>query len=280
MLPPMTTRSSIPRWLALLPLALMLFLPGAASAAGPYEAAWNGGHITATANADFTEATIETVSVSFDECGTATGETSCTWEARFTLHSDPATRCNPATPEEQVVWSSGTQSGNGTVTDSAKSFPLEGCRGQSLSMVQEFHKTYDETAGPFRITGGSTGGSLFRFGYHPGEEEERRIINESPPASPPPPFVPNFSPAPFLVTSDCRSVTIGDRRFVFSFAQMGCGKATRLAQKRYYNGTAPSGYACRQRAGGVLCWRIGLPEKRLEWRVPGTKPAPQRLSRR
>lgn len=147
---PITTRHSIPRWLALLPLALMLLLPGAASAADSYEAAWNGGQITATANADFTEATIESISVSFDECGTATGETSCTWEARFNLHSDPASRCNTATPEEEVVWSSGTQSGNGTVTDAAKSFPLEGCRGQSLSMVQEFHKTYDETAGPLR----------------------------------------------------------------------------------------------------------------------------------
>ncbi|HET7417329.1 MAG TPA: hypothetical protein VFJ61_06875 [Solirubrobacterales bacterium] len=276
----MTTRLSIARRLALLPLALLFLLPAAASAADPYEASWNGGHITATANADFTAAMIESVSVSFEECGTATGETSCTWEARFSLHSDPATRCNPATPEDQVVWSSGTQSGNGTVTDSAKSFPLEGCRGQSLSMVEEFHKTYDETAGPLRITGGSTGGHLFSFGYHPGEEEERRIVNANPPAAPLPPFVPNFSPAPFLVASDCHSLTIDRQRFVFSFARLGCGKATGLAQKRYYNGTAPSGYACRRRAGGVLCWRSGRPEKRLEWRLPGTKPAPQDLSRR
>lgn len=274
MLPlPMTTPIPILRWLALLPLAPALLLPTDASAADAYEASWNGGQITATANADFTEATIETVSVSFDECETATGETSCTWEARFILESDQASRCNPTTPEEQVVWSSGNQSGNGTVTDSGKRFPLEGCRGQSLSMVEEFHKTYDETAGPFRITGGSTGGSLFSFGYHPGEEEEQRIINANSPASPPPPFVPNFSPAPFVLASDCRSVTIGDQRFVFSFAHLGCGKAFRLAQKRYYNGAAPTGYACHRRAGGVLCWRQGQPQKHLEWRLPGTKPA-------
>jgi hypothetical protein len=280
---PMTTRPSIPRWLALLPLALALLSPGTASAADAYEASWNGGHVTATANADFTDATIETVSVSFDECETATGETSCTWEARFSLHSDPASRCNPATPDEQVVWSSGTQSGNGTVTDSAKSFPLEGCPGQSLWMAQEFHKTYDETAGPFRITGGSTGGWLFNFGYRPGEEEEQRIINASPAASPPTPFVPNSSPASFVLASNCRSVTIGDKRFVFAFERIGCGKAFRLAQKRYYNGTPPSGYACRQRAGGILCWRKGQPEKHLEWRLLGTKPprlSLQDLSRR
>ena len=266
----MTKLFSIRRLLALVPLALLL-LPASASAAETYEASWNSGHLTATANAAFTEATIEGVSVSFEECGTATGETSCTWEAIATLRSNPETRCDAGTPETQVAWDSGPQSGNGTVTDGPKSFPLEGCRGQSLSMRVEFHKTYDETAGPLRITGGASEWPLFTFGYHPVEEIERQIIEAST-APTPPPF-----PAPVILTvaPDCRSLTVGNVSYVFAFRRMGCTKASNLAKMRNISGQAPSAYNCRnlKASRGVLCWREGHPEKYLEWRLPGTKPA-------
>jgi len=256
--------------LALLPLALLMLLAGDAAADDVYEAAWSGGHLTATANADFTEATIESVAASFDGCGTATGETSCTWEAIATLHAGDD-RCNPSTPKEQVVWDSGPQTGNGGVDDGPMTFALEGCRGQSLSMRLESHKTY-EPGGPLVSSGGASIWGLFTFGYHPVEEAEQRIIDASPPAAPSPP------PVPHLVTfaSDCRSLAIDGVSYVFSFRRIGCHKASNLVKMRQVSGRAPSGYHCRDvpANGGVICWRAGHREKRLEWRLPGTKPAP------
>jgi hypothetical protein len=253
----------------LLPLALLMVPASNAAAADVYEAAWNGGHLTATANPDFTEATIESVSVSFDGCGTSTGETGCTWEATVTLHSGDK-RCDPSTPEEEVVWDSGLQAGNGSLGDGPKTFALEGCRGQSLSMRLEHDKTY-ESGGPVVGSGGASIWPLFTFGYHPVQEEEQRIIDASPPATLPPP------PAPSLLTvaEDCRSLTIGGTSYAFSFRRIGCHKATNLAKMRHVSGGAPNGYRCRNVAanGGVICWRIGHREKHLEWRLPGTKPA-------
>src|SRR5690349_19217939 len=100
---PMTRPRKIRHLPALLALALLALPAGKAAADDIYEAGWNGGHLTATANADFTEATIESVTASLDNCGTDPKETSCTWEAIATLHSGDD-RCNPATPEDQVVW--------------------------------------------------------------------------------------------------------------------------------------------------------------------------------
>jgi hypothetical protein len=265
----MTKPWTIRPLLALLPLALLILPAGSASAADVYEAAWDGGHLTATANAGFTAATIESVSVSFDGCGTTAGETGCTWEAIVTLHSG-SERCNPATPADQVVWDSGLQTGNGSIADGPKTFALEGCRGQSLSMRLEHDKTY-ESGGPVVGSGGASVWGLFTFGYHPIAEAEQRIIEASPPAVLPPP------PAPSLLTvaADCRSLTIDDASYVFSFRRIGCHKAANLAKMRHLSGRAPSGYHCRNVAanGGVVCWRIEHRDKRLEWRLPGTKPA-------
>ncbi len=91
-----------------------------------------------------------------------------------------------------------------------------------------------------------------------------------------PPFAPNFTPKGMGVAPDCRSLTIGNVHYVFSFRRMGCWKAGVLAQKQYASGVAPGGYACRHRAGGMLCWRRGQPQKYLEWRLPGTKPSQPR----
>jgi hypothetical protein len=265
----MTARSPVRRLTALLPLALVLLLPGAASA-DSYSTSWDRGQLIVSANAEFTKATIENVSASFDECETATGEASCTWEVILTLHSDPERRCNPATPEDQVVWSSGPQSGNGTLADGSKSFPLEGCPGQNLLIRIEWHKTYDESGGPVIQTGGASQWALFPFGSHPIEEIERQIRDASPPATIPPPPIPTA----LVVAGDCRSLMIGNVVYLFSFRRIGCHKASNLAAMRHVSGGAPGGYHCRNggAGGGVLCWRVGHPEKRLEWRLPGTKP--------
>jgi hypothetical protein len=253
-----------------LPLALLMSAPAAAGA-DTYESSWDGGQIALSDTADFTQATIDHISASFDECGTATGETSCTWEIVLTLHSNPETRCNPATPEDQVVWQSGPQPGNGSFEDGGDSFALEGCRGQNLLIYIGWKKTYDETAGPFRVSGAGSQWALFPFGYHPFEEAERRVIEANPPAAIPPPPTPSL----LAVAGDCRSLTIGGVNYVFSFRRISCAKASNLAKMRHISGQAPSGYRCRnvQANGGVICWRDGHREKRLEWRLPGTKPA-------
>lgn len=268
----MTKPAPTRRLLALLPLALLLLAPATAAAADSYESTWNGGHLTATANVDFTEATIESVSVGFDGCGTQPAEATCAWNAKAILYSH-ADRCDPATPEEQVVWDSGWQSGNGTVTDGPISFALEGCRGQTLLFRIGESKSYEESSAPppwVEIEGASLW-PLFTFGYHPVAEEEQRIINASPPASLPP-FEPNFTPQGMRVASGCRSLTVAEARYVFAFKRMGCWKASMLAQRRYSTGAAPDGYACRQQPRGVRCWREGQPQKYLEWHLPGTKP--------
>lgn len=179
-----------------------------------------------------------------------------------------------ATDTYEASWDSGLQSGNGTVSAGPRSFPLEGCRGQSLSMHLEFHKTYDETAGPFRITGGGETWSLLTFGYQPVEEIEQRIIDASPPAVIPPPPTPSI----LTVAADCRSLTIGNVSYAFSFRRISCRTATDLAKMRHISGKAPGGYHCRnvQVNDGVLCWRADHPEKYLEWRLPRTRSAHRR----
>lgn len=270
------------RWLALLSIvaalaASLIVSPASASATDTYEASFNGGHLTATANEALTEATIESVSVSFDECGTQPEEASCTWEAIATLHSHPEPPCDPSTPEAQVVWDSGPQPGNGTVDNGPTSFPLAGCRGQTLVFRIEYEKTYEEGSGgpPWRILGGAEEWPMFSFGYHPAEEDERISTEYNPPAAQYPPFELNVTWPALTVAPDCHSLTIGEVRYAFAFGRMGCRKASNLARARQVSGRAPSGYLCKKLAAdrGVLCRRKGQPQKYLEWRLPGTKPA-------
>lgn len=268
----MNPLSPIRRLAALLPLALLLLLANNAAAADVYEASWNGGQLTATANADFTEATIESVSVSFGECGTQPGVATCTWEARAILYSHDD-RCNPSTPEEQVVWDSGPQSGNGAVTGGPASFALEGCRGQTLGFELSRQQTYEGSPPPWIELESGSSWPLFTFGYHPFEEAEQRIVTANPPASPA--LLPSM-PHDLTVAPDCRSLTIGNAGYRFVFRHVSCRRASDLATMRHVSGGAPSGYHCRNGAsGGGVCWRIGHPEKYLEWRLPGSKPTPR-----
>lgn len=275
MLPILKKPFPIRRLGALLPLALLLLLPAGVEAADTYEASWDGGSLVATANAGFTEATIEAVSVSFDQCGTAPEEASCTWEATATLHSSPERRCNPATPEDQVVWDSGEQSGNGTVSDGPQSFPLEGCQGQSLVFRIEFHKTYEETDEPpvLRIIGGTSEWTMFAFGYHPGEEADNAIPTEYTSSYVMPRLEPSFIPTKtFGLDPDCRALRLNSTRYAFAFQQMGCHKAGNLARLRFFSDHAPRGYVCQNRSReGVRCWRRHKPAKFFEWHLPSSR---------
>lgn len=259
----------------LLPLALLLLLPTGAVAADTYETSWDGGSLIATANSEFTEATIEIVSVSFDECGTAPEEAGCTWEATATLHSFPERRCNPATPEDQIAWDSGEQSGNGTVSDGPQSFPLEGCRGQSLVFRIEFHKTYEETPDPppLRVIGGASEWTMFAFGYHPGEEGDKAIPTEYTSSYVMPSLGPNFVPTKtFALSPDCGVLRLNSTRYAFAFQQMGCHKAGNLARLRFFSGRAPHGYVCQNLPmEGVRCRRRHEPAKFFEWHLPHSR---------
>lgn len=265
----MTTRQSIPRLSLALAAAICLLQPSAALADDSYSAGWHNGELLVTANSDFTEATIQKIAFDPDDCGTDPEETSCTWELKATLSSDPATRCNPDTPTSQVVWSSGQQSDNSSILDGPEKFPLEGCRGQTLSLSYRFDKTFAALPGQdppvLRITGGGSTWPVLRFGFHPAEEAEKAIIAASPAATPLPPFSPNFRPPTLTVDRSCQGLTIGADHYAFAFGRMGCRKASNLASVARF-GTPPA-YRCHVRAdGGKRCWRQGEPKKYLEWR--------------
>lgn len=249
--------------------AVLLLTPSPAAAADLYEASYNGGEVLIAVDEGFTEATIQKLTFGFDECGTAPDEASCTWEVKGVLDSDPATRCDPGTPDSQPVFSSGPQEGNGTYSAPLQSFPLEGCRGQTFSLSFSYEKTFGEPPEgfeppPWRVTGG--GGSLttFRFGFHPVKEAEEAALRANPPPTLPPPFVP---PA-LSISANCKALTIGTTRYAFSFRQMGCHKASNLARMRHLSGAAPSGYACARRSGGMRCWRRGKPSRYVQWTLP------------
>jgi hypothetical protein len=246
-----------------------LLLAAPPVAADTYGSSYEGGELLVSANHELTEARIETLTFSFDGCGTEPEEATCTWEVDAVLKSAPETRCNPDTPASQRVFSSGPQSGNGSFSAAPTSFPLEGCRGQVFYLSYRFDRTYEpyEGKGPpplFRITGGGGSLSAFTFGFHPIKEAEERIINASPPATQSPPPVP---PA-LTISANCKSLWIGSTRYAFAFRQMGCHKAGNLARMQHLSKTAPSGYVCSRKSGGVRCWRQGKPDKYVEWARP------------
>lgn len=269
----MTKTSTIRPLSTLLALLLLALLVGAgsASASEVHEQAFTGGSVVVSANDNFTEGKLERLSYTFEGCGTEDYETACTWEVTARLATEPSKRCDAATPSPQTIWTSGEQSGNGTVNAPVQSFALEGCPGQVFTVSYSYMKSFDPPKeGGIIVTGHGGSATLAFITFGPNWQEV--IEAASPPA---PTFQPNFTPGELRVASDCRSLTIGNVAYVFSFRGIGCRKASNLAKMRHLSGRAPSGYHCRnvQANGGVLCWRIGHPEKRLEWRLPGTKPA-------
>ncbi|HWN73041.1 MAG TPA: hypothetical protein VNN15_04450 [Solirubrobacterales bacterium] len=251
-------------------LPLMLLLPGVAQASEVHSETFPGGAVTVSANDGFTEGKLESLTYAFDSCGTEEYESSCKWEVAAHLASEPTKRCNPATPGVQTIWSSGEQSGNGTVGPPPLSFPLEGCPGQVFSVSYSYTKTFNPPPKEGEWIRLGEGGSATRAFIIFGPTWQETIENGSPPA---PTFQPNFTPTKtFAVSLDCGSLALNSTRYAFAFQRMGCHKASNLARIAFLTGQAPNGYACR-RKGSVLCWRQGQPQKYFEWRRPGAKPA-------
>jgi hypothetical protein len=256
-------------------LAGWLALPVTA-AATPTGATFPGGSLTGLVvdEGAFTRGSFENLAYTYDGCGTQPAEATCTWEVTVTLSSDPAGRCSPASTESQVVWSSGTRAGNGSVESGPLSFALEGCRGQVLAGFLTTAKTFDidEQSGPWIIVGNGGRQSLFAIGIgaESVKEAEERIIAASPPAE-------STAPEPpprLMVSADCRSLMIGRTRYAFVFRRIGCHKATNIARIALW-GSRPSGYRCvDKRGGGKRCIRQGNPKKYLEWRLPADRPRP------
>ncbi len=234
------------------------------------DATFNGGSLTGlTVDAAFTQGSFQNLSYHYGDCGTEPAEETCTWELRVSLGSDPARRCAPSTPESQLLWDSGEESGNGLIESGPLDFPLEGCRGQILSVHYEASKTFnpEEEEGPWKTLSSGSSGLLLSImiGAESFEETEQRIRAANPPAYPiPPTEVPTLA-----VSANCRSLKIGSTRYAFAFRRMGCRKATNLATMAHLSGAAPNGYACKAGQGeGKRCWRRGHPEKYVEWHLP------------
>ena len=233
------------------------------------DATFSGGSLTGLAvDAGFTQGSFQNLSYRYEDCGTEPAEETCTWELRVSLYSDPARRCVASTPESQLLWDSGKESGNGSVDLGPLSFALEGCRGQILSVYYEAMKTFnpEEEEGPWKtLSSGSSAPLLsIAIGAESFEEAEQRVRAANPAAHLDPPMV-----APTLaVSANCRSLKIDSTRYAFVFRSIGCRKATNLATMAHLSGAAPSGYACKAKQGeGKRCWRRGHPEKYLEWHL-------------
>jgi hypothetical protein len=195
-------------------------------------------------------------------------EVTCAWQISLVLYSDPARRCVASTPESQLLWESGEHSGNGSTELGPFNFALEGCEGQALGAYYEFHKTFDpdKQEGPWKQLSAGGGGSLFVIGIGAEsiENVEQRIIAANPPSQPTSPT----ARSRLAVSADCRSLKVGNHRYLFVFRHMGCHKATSLAIATHISG-APRGYRCEAKpAGGIHCARRGQPKKFFGWRRP------------
>lgn len=249
---------------AALAVAAMAVPPTAV--ANTTNATFNGGSLTGLeVDAAFSQASFQNLSYRYEDCGTERAEETCTWELRASLYSNPAHRCVPSTPESQLLWESGKESGNGLVESGPLSFALEGCKGQTLNAYYEGHKTFnpEEEEGPWKTLSTDSSASLLSILI--GEEGDRQIPTAYPLANPAPPTV-----APTLaVSANCRSLKIGGTSYAFVFRRMGCHKATNLATTAHLSQRAPSGYRCAAKSGGGMrCSRVGHPKKYVEWHLP------------
>lgn len=235
-----------------------------------YTATFNGGGLTGLAvDAAFTQGSFQNLSYRYEGCGTEPAEETCTWELRVSLYSDPARRCVASTPESQLLWDGGKESGNGSVESGPISFALEGCRGQVLSVYYEAMKTFnpEEEEGSWKTLSSGSSALLLSItiGAESFEEAEQRVIAANPPAQ----LIPQMAPPTLAVSASCRSLMIGSTNYAFAFRRMGCHKATNLAAVAHLSGASPSGYACKAEQGeGKRCWRRGHPEKYVEWHLP------------
>jgi hypothetical protein len=203
------------------------------------------------------------------------------WSIEVVLHSSTRDGCPAIAPAESVVWSSGEQSGNGSVDSGPQGTPPAACQSHQLTVSYEFHKTYgpweeEEPPPPVRITGGGASFPLLPVGLV--AETEQKVIDASPPAtlpSMPNPASTDASAHRHLrASADCRSLIDGQRRYAFRFHRMGCWKATRLA-RRAWSGRVPKGYRCvleRGRKAG-RCVKKRNHKKLFAWHPPRRRAA-------
>jgi hypothetical protein len=215
----------------------------------------------------FSQAGFQNLHYEFEQCGSA-HELTCTWEVRAIVETAGDKECDPSAPAT-TVWSSGEQSGNGSVDSGPQSFGLLGCKGQYLVLSYEFDKTFgnwgDDPVPPLLITGGRSAYLLAHLGYEPLAETEQMVIDESPAAKPAAMPEP---PTRLAVSPGCRTATLGSTRFAFKFKRIGCWKASLIAAAAQRSGTA-AGYRCQRRLdGGGRCVRVGQPRKFVEWHLP------------
>jgi hypothetical protein len=217
----------------------------------------------------FTQGSFQSLSYRYDSCGTEPAEVTCTWQVHLTLHSDPARRCVPSTPDSLLLWDSGERSGNGIAELGPFNFALEGCRGQVLSAHLEHMKTFnpDDQDGPWKVLSSGGGASLFVIGIgaESVEEIEQKIIAANPGS---PSNSPTLRPR-LAVSANCRSLKVGATRYAFVFQRMGCHKATNLATMAYLSDAPLRGFRCADKpAGGIRCWRKGQPKRFFGWHLP------------
>ncbi len=241
----------------------------AAAAAGPVDRPFAGGAISQLAiNDGPTQGSFSDVNYRFDQCGTVAGETACSWQVDVGLAPEGFELCPSTLEAAKTAWSSAGQTANGTVASGPKTFALRGTPGQVLCVILSQTSSGEVDGEEFEKSSSTVLKSIVMDQdlVSPIEAIELRIIRASPPAQPAPPP----APTPFVLSSDCRWLTIGATRYTFLYRQMGCRKAGNLAQVAYRSASAPSGYHCRAKTtGDKRCWRQGRPQRYLEWHLPG-----------
>lgn len=230
--------------------------PSGALAAGPEDVALPGGKIEALWASDTgSAASLQDIQVELDHCfGLQSEGLDCVWSAELVLDPTPPD-CTPVDGNETVVWSSGPQEGDGSVSSGPLSF--QWCRGRGATFRREYERPPEAGCEevPFCVRRIATEIALLRPGTI--EEAERAIIDASPAAAPAPPV----PPPPASISRHCRTLTVGQARYLIAFRRLGCRKAAAIA-KRFLRRGNPRGYRCRRRANGrARCWRIGKPRK-------------------
>lgn len=261
--------------------ALALACAAAAPTAVAEDVEFNGGSISGLWEDDaHTQAGFANLHFEFDQCGTQPDELTCVWSIEVVLSTGTRDGCPAVVPAESVLWSSGEQSGNGSVDSGPQSTAPATCQSHQLTVSYEFHKTYgpweeEEPPPPVRITGGGGSFPLLPIGLV--AETEQRIVDASPAAQPEPMPTSSAKSAAhrrLRVSRNCRSLFDGSRRYAFKFRRLGCRKATRLARHRW-SGSTPKGYRCAIRRGGKSgrCASRKNPKRFFAWHPPRRRAA-------
>lgn len=261
-------------WLSVACAAVVVSMSAARPvAAEEIRSVFGPGELIVTADDGFTIATIQKLTYAYPWCETDPLEVSCAWNLKAVLLSNPSRRCAPDTPDEALIWESGPQTGPATVESGVRSFPLEGCRGQTLMITVEYERTRESGGGGGmgQVSSGSENLAFVVFGFRPFEEIEEAIVRANPPTRAATPLATPAAPPILLFARSCRSFSVDGERYAFAFKQLGCRTAQNLARRFFASRGAPRGYRClRKPSSRIRCWRKGRAKKFVEWRPPRT----------